>query len=102
MANYNKLATLMGDHQDLAILRRFQRLNVKSLLYMQAEILHMESELDIIELEDKRSEETPRSLLHTSVFNLKESYYTPNSAQWKHVLEIRDKLDRYSKFEGYP
>ncbi|KAL8696341.1 MAG: hypothetical protein Q9224_002847 [Gallowayella concinna] len=96
MANYNKLATVMGDHQELAIFRRFQRLNAKSLLYMQAEILHLESELDMIELEDKRSEEKSRSLFHTSVFNLKEPCCCPNNVQWKHALEIREKLERYT------
>lgn len=98
MARYNKLAALMGEHLELAIFRRFQRLNAKSLLYMQAEILHRESELDMIELDDVRSEDKSRSLLHTSVFNLKELSGGPHDVQWKNVLEIREKLEHYSKF----
>ncbi len=97
MASYNKLATLMGRHQELASFRRFRRLNAKSLLYMQAEILHLESELGAIEGEDQRSGDKVRSSLHTSVFNLKESCGSPHDVQWKKVLNIRDKLERYSK-----
>ncbi|KAL8993953.1 MAG: hypothetical protein Q9169_005959 [Polycauliona sp. 2 TL-2023] len=97
MANYNKLAALMGDHQDLAMFRRFQKLNMKSLLGMQAEILHLESELAEIEREDVRSGEKSRSLLHESVFNLKESHGSPHDTQWSKVLEVREKLEQYSK-----
>ncbi|KAI4221217.1 MAG: hypothetical protein L6R40_008646 [Gallowayella cf. fulva] len=97
MANYNKLATLMGDHQEMATFRRFKRLNAKSLLYMQAEIVHLESELGNIESEDKWSEDKPRSSLHESVFNLQGSHGTPSDVQWKKVLDIREKLKQYSK-----
>ncbi|KAL9014676.1 MAG: hypothetical protein Q9173_000672 [Seirophora scorigena] len=55
MANYNKLASLMGEHHELAILRNFQRSNTKNLLYMQAEILHLEKEIQVIEVEDQTS-----------------------------------------------
>ncbi|KAL8657649.1 MAG: hypothetical protein Q9226_001711 [Calogaya cf. arnoldii] len=96
MANYNKLATLMGEHQELATFRRFQRLNVKSLLGMQAELLHLESELAEIEKEDQRSEDKPRSLLHESAFNLKASCGSAHDTQWRKVLEVREKLEQYT------
>ncbi|KAL8723949.1 MAG: hypothetical protein Q9181_007063, partial [Wetmoreana brouardii] len=97
MASYNKLAALMGQHQEMATFRRFQRLNAKSLLYMQAEILHLEQELDMIELEDKCSADKDRALLHVSVFNLKESSGYPHDVQWSKVLEVRKKLEAYNK-----
>ena len=97
MASYNKLAALMGDHQELAIFRRFQRLNVKSLLCMQAEILHLESELGILEMEDERSEDKTRSKLHQSVFNVKASCGSESDVQWRKILEVREKLEQYSK-----
>ncbi|KAL8893403.1 MAG: hypothetical protein Q9192_005302, partial [Flavoplaca navasiana] len=95
MANYNRLAALMGDHQELACFKRFQKLNAKSLLYMQAELLRLEYELGAIELEDQQSRDEVRSSFHTSVFNLKRSCDGPDDVQWKKVLEIREKLKQY-------
>lgn len=97
MASYNRLATLIGEHQELAVFRRFQTLNAKSLLYMQAEILHLESELRSIELHDESSKDVRRASLHTSVFNLKESSGSDYQLQWNKVVEIREKLERYSR-----
>lgn len=97
MANYNKLATLMGEHQDLATFRRFQKLNLKSLLGMQAEILHLECELATIEREDERAQDDSRSSLHKSMFNLKTSGGSTHDYQWRKVLEVREKLAQYSK-----
>lgn len=97
MASYNRLATLMGEHQELAVFRRFQTLNAKSLLYMQAEILHLGSELKSIELEDERSKDMHRASLHTSVFNLKESCGSDHDLQWSKAMDLRDKLERYSR-----
>ena len=97
MANYNKLTELMGEHQELAMFRRFQKLNLKSLLGMQAEILHLASELATVEREDERSEDKSRSSLHNSIFNLKASGGRTHCYQWRKVLEVREKLEQYSK-----
>ncbi|KAL8950148.1 MAG: hypothetical protein Q9222_003802 [Ikaeria aurantiellina] len=97
MASYNNLAVLMGEHQELATFRRFQRLNMKNLLYMQAEILHLEQELQNIEHEDSESKDTTRADLQASVFNLKETAETSDHAQWEKVLEIRKKLQDYNQ-----
>ncbi|KAL8645574.1 MAG: hypothetical protein Q9210_006633 [Variospora velana] len=93
MSNYNGLASLMGEHQELAIFRKFQTLNAKNLLYMQAEILHLEHELHIIEFEDQTSSDKSRAPLHTSLFNLKDS----SGTQWNKVLELRGRLQSYNK-----
>ncbi|KAL8840376.1 MAG: hypothetical protein Q9176_003869 [Flavoplaca citrina] len=95
MASYNRLAALISKYQELAIFKKFQTLNVKSLLYMQAELLHLENELKGIELDDESSEDLHRASLHTSVFNLKESSGSDHQLQWNKALEIRDKLERY-------
>lgn len=97
MASYNRLAALIGKHQELAMFRRFQTLNAKSLLYMQAELLHLENELKSIELDDESSKDIHRASLHASVFNLKESSGGDHQLQWNKAIEIRDKLERYSK-----
>lgn len=72
-------------------------MNVKSLLGMQAEILHLESELASIERKDERSEIKSRSSLHESAFNLKASWGSSYDLQWRKVLEVREKLEQYSK-----
>ena len=77
--------------------RRFQKLNLKSLLGMQAEILHLASELATVEREDERSEDNSRSSLHKSMFNLKASGSSTHCYQWRKVLEVREKLEQYSK-----
>ena len=98
MADYNKLASLVGSHQELTIFRKFGTLNAKSLLYMQSELLHLQSELEGIELENKYSDDNEKSAFLTSLFDLKDSNGTSKDLQWRKVLEIRGKLKNYSQF----
>lgn len=96
MADYNKLADLVSAHEELAIFRRFGRLNAKNLLYLQADLAHLESELENIELEDKHSEDSEKSAYGNSLFDLRDSEGTCKDLQWRKVLEIRKKLRAYS------
>ena len=102
MADYNKLASVVGSHQELTIFRKFSTLNAKSLLYMQSELLHLQSELEGIELENKYSDDTEKSAFLTSLFDLKASDGTSKDLQWRKVLEIRGKLKTYSEFKVSP
>ena len=45
MEGYAKVAHLMSKYDELAVLRRFERLNIQNLLYAQAEIVHLEEGL---------------------------------------------------------
>lgn len=45
MTGYDQLATLLGEHENLSMFRRFGPLNAKILLYMQAELLHLDEHL---------------------------------------------------------
>ena len=45
MEGYAKLAQLMGTFDDFAIFRSFKALNYQNLLYLQAEIIHLDEEL---------------------------------------------------------
>jgi len=97
MDGYYKLASLMSDHEELFMLRRFATANTKNLLYMQAEILHLEAELHDIALEDHSGCERHRNY-EFCVFDLKESHGVRGSdAQWRKILEIREKLKEYSQ-----
>jgi hypothetical protein len=96
MDGYHKLASLVGDHDELFMLRRFARTNAKNLLYMQAEILHLEAELHDIAQEDRSGCEKRRNYEYC-VFDLKESFGINGSdTQWRKILEIREKLKEYS------
>lgn len=96
MDGYHKLASLVGDHDELFMLRRFARANAKNLLYMQAEILHLEAELYDIAREDRSGREKRRNYEYC-VFDLKESFGINGSdTQWRKILEIREKLKEYS------
>ena len=49
---YDRFASLIADYPDLSICRRFGTLAAEDLLYLQAELLHLEVELRIIEEQD--------------------------------------------------
>jgi len=96
MADYSRLAALMGAHQELGLFRKFAKLNSKNLLYMQSELIHLEAELDNIEVENGGSGDTGKMALLVSLFELKDSSGTENDLQWRKALEIREKLKCYS------
>ncbi len=82
MAGYDKLAAMIGAQRSLAIFRRFSTLNAKSLLYMQAELMHLEGELADIVKEDMTSGEADREPFTWSVWHLKESINRPGRSDW--------------------
>lgn len=97
MDGYHKLASLLSNHEDLFVLRRFATANVKNLLYMQAEILHLEAELHDIALEDHSGCAKHRNYEYC-VFDLKESCGVGGSdTQWRKILQLREKLREYSQ-----
>jgi hypothetical protein len=94
MEGYNKIAQLMGRHHSLAILRKFGELNMQDLLYLQAQIIHLESELRDIAIHDK--EQPGREYHSRDWWSLAESKEDEDSEQWNKVLEIREKLKEFS------
>ncbi|PYI08378.1 hypothetical protein BO78DRAFT_441830 [Aspergillus sclerotiicarbonarius CBS 121057] len=88
---YDKLAALMACDPGSAIYRRFAKLNAKNILYLQAEISHVENELKDIIMEDDKSPE--KATYPFSVRDMKEEDF---SLQWKKVLEARDLLNEYN------
>ncbi|KAG8534292.1 uncharacterized protein KY384_001136 [Bacidia gigantensis] len=96
MADYNKLATLMATHQDMAIFRAFSSLNVQNILCLQAELTHLEAELADIAIANKTSGDREKMAFQYSFFDLKGSGNTNNDLQWRKVVEIRGVLEAYS------
>lgn len=98
MAGYPQLSSVMTSHPELAISRTFMALNLRNLLYMQAELMHLERELQMIVQEDTQSPEPKRQALQTDWLSLEKSLGEGGEPdQWAKVLEIRRKLEHYSK-----
>ena len=81
MADYARLAALIGTHPETALFRQFTILNAKNLLYMQSELVHLEAELSNIELENKISGDRDKASFQVSLFDLKNSSGTSKDTQ---------------------
>lgn len=92
---YPGLAKFIGQDLDqgLGIFKQFSQLNARNLLYMQAELLCLEQELDVITYVDEHGTDPTTKNFARSVWEMKKP---PNRPQWEKVLEIRGKLKDYS------
>lgn len=94
---YGRMAELMSDHDEFAIFRRFRHLNMKNLLYLQAEIAHLEEELGELADRDALDPELPFhgrdwwSLAHGA-----DDDDEVSQQQWAKVLQLRAKLATYN------
>lgn len=91
---YGKMAELMSSHDEFAILRRFRHLNMKNLLYLQAEIAHLEEELG--ELADRDSMDFELQFHGRDWWSLANGEDETSQEQWEKVLQLREKLDIYN------
>ena len=90
---YHKLAALMSDDKDVAIFRRFDDLNLLSLLSLQAEILELRQSLRrTCLLDDTHGDEHEKN--YASNFKLSRDH---ESEQHKSIGALRQKLKNYSK-----
>jgi hypothetical protein len=96
---YSKLASLMGHYPEVAIFRRFNALNARSLLYLQAELSEREESLRKVCEADADSPHSNPKIYDRYWLGLSESGIQPNgnAAQWNLVLRIRGKLKEYSQ-----
>ena len=95
MECYSKLASLMGAYPDMLIFRRCGALSAQNLLYLQAELVHLEHELRECTLPNERSEDAAGK----GIFS-KDSFILAHSnegtePQWRIMLRIRAKLKEY-------
>ena len=95
---YNKLANLFADYEDLATFRCFNAMNAKNLLYMQAELLHLEQQLQVQIEYDFQTSKTEADGVAKYWKALEDSSEGQIGCwQKQKVLEIREKLKRYCK-----
>jgi hypothetical protein len=91
-----QVAELMSNIPDFASFNRFSVLQIKSLLYYQAELEILKAELREEELEDyRRGDERAIDYAKRADF-LVRSRNRPNHRQWEVVVEIRRVLKEYS------
>ncbi len=94
---YLKLSAFQGKFSEVAIFRRFAALNAQNLLYIQAELSHLEIELKEIILEDCQSGDEKTRLYNQDWWTLNQASQEGRSpAQMRKILEIREKLQIYS------
>ena len=98
MEGHAKVAQLMSRYPELAIVRRFGHLNMQNLLYLQAELVHLEAEYRLLA---EQSQLNPDRLDHAKDwFSLSQSDDMPEHQQWGKILDIRKKLKEYSMWYG--
>ncbi|PVH73039.1 hypothetical protein DL98DRAFT_432025 [Cadophora sp. DSE1049] len=93
---YPKLACHMGRYLQSAIYRRFGSLNSQNILYMQAELIHLEKSLRHVEGGDATFTEGNRSKYSRDWYWLNTYAAEEGSEQWETVLTIRQKLKEYN------
>jgi hypothetical protein len=98
MNGYTKLASLMSAKPELAIFRRFGSLATQNLLYLQAELAHLEQELARSAKADAESGNDELKTYDRHWKSLAKSGPAPNgnSQQWVIALQIRKTLREYS------
>lgn len=91
MTGYNTMARLFGDYPGLTIYRKFGALSSKMLLYMQAELVHLEHELEVMVEEDP--ERATVDVSWAAMFG--ESSRRGAELQREKVVQIQEKLNAY-------
>jgi len=99
MGDYDQFASLIGRYPRLAVFRSFATLSAKTLLYMQAELVHLEAQLADIAHEDAFSADQEKASYRYSWNDLSHpSKKAGYDIQLQKVLEIRQKLQEYCEF----
>ncbi|KAF1950479.1 hypothetical protein CC80DRAFT_577070 [Byssothecium circinans] len=94
---YPRLAERIALKPETGIYRRFDALNARNLLYMQAELCALERILRIQEDDDNRSSESQRSHYATDLEYMLRDADNVEKEQLCTILQIRQKLKEYNK-----
>ncbi|KAH6710951.1 hypothetical protein BKA61DRAFT_612737 [Leptodontidium sp. MPI-SDFR-AT-0119] len=94
MDGYAKVAQLMAGQEEFSILRRFRVLNMQKLLYLHAEIIHLEAELK--ELSKRDASHGERQFHAKDWWSLSQGESEGDLEQWHKFLEISEKLEIYN------
>jgi len=93
-----KLVDVMVEHPDFESFQAFRDLNIKSLLYYQAELVQLREELHALEWKDHRKGGDPAMLSSDiRLLLLTAKYEAGAQKQLKKMKKIREVLKEYSK-----
>ena len=95
MDGYAKVARLMTNHPETSCLRGFKALSFQNLLYLQAELVQLETDYEKLAVVDRASGHPKRSLYEKSYRLLSQSQKDGNDDQYQKFLQIRAKLKEY-------
>ena len=95
LTGYDSLALLLGRYPELAVFRRFGSLSMKCLLFKQAEITHLEAELDV--LSRRNCADPEKSLLAKSWYDFAQSDAPDDELNHQRgkVEEVQRKIQEY-------
>lgn len=94
---YPGLSELMAHDSGMGMFKRFASPNMRNLLYMQAELLDLEDELENICLDDhNHATRGPYEFNATDLRRSATSSDSEERRQYEKILEIRGKLKEYS------
>ena len=95
-AGFPKLAGFLGLKPEIAIFKRFAKLNAENLLLLQSELMILEHQLNEIVAQDLRSENSEVKYYARSWWNMLRPTRNGDRNQLRKRLEIREKLREYS------
>lgn len=103
-SNYKAFAGFLSRHPDVLCLKRFPELQIRNLLFYQAELAHHKLELQEIEDRDTRDSPDPSNRVNyrwnplmAAENTLQTASSTMTSEYCKKMLVIRETLASYSK-----
>ena len=95
-AGFSKLAGFLGLKPEIAIFKRFAKLNAENLLLLQSELMILEHQLNEIVARDLQSQNSEVKYYARSWWNMLRPTRNGNGDQLRKRLEIREKLREYS------
>ena len=98
MEGYPKLASWMSRYPEMAILRSFRTLNMQTLLYQQAELVHLEVDLQRVALANKNDGDPRKAAYERNIWELNRSAEDGCDLQLQLTKKIQEKLESYCLF----
>jgi hypothetical protein len=92
---YPKLASHISTAPSSLITRSFASLAARNILYLQAELVHLEIKLQELESRDSTSPVGKKEMFAKDWYWLQSSGTEAEGEQWATVLDIRGKLKEY-------
>lgn len=102
---YHRLADIMSKDRGFAIFRRFDKMNILTLLSLQAEIFQLERNFYWQSRQDNNSKILKRENLSRDFVALRNSELDEDfttGEQFRLLTEIREKLHVYSEYDTAP